>query len=95
LPQKSAKNGVYTSDMSHRSGETEDNTIADLARLLNFKIDRLSKHHDLIVWQYNQLQMEEELGNTAYFPGKKAFKCKIIVSFDNTRAVHFIWRAFV
>ena len=71
-----AKNAGYTSVMSHRSGETEDNTIADLAVALNTgqiktgsasRSDRMAKYNQL-------LRIEEELGNTAYFPQKKAFK---------------------
>ena len=65
----------YTSVMSHRSGETEDNTIADLAVALNCgqiktgsasRSDRMAKYNQL-------LRIEEELGDTAYFPGEKAF----------------------
>jgi len=66
----------YTSVMSHRSGETEDNTIADLAVALNTgqiktgsasRSDRMAKYNQL-------LRIEEELDAQAYFPGKKAFK---------------------
>jgi enolase len=73
-----AHNAGYTSVMSHRSGETEDNTIADLAVALNCgqiktgsasRSDRMAKYNQL-------LRIEEELGTTAYFPGKKAFKIK-------------------
>jgi enolase len=73
-----AKNAGYTSVMSHRSGETEDNTIADLAVALNCgqiktgsasRSDRMAKYNQL-------LRIEEELGDTAYFPGLKAFKQK-------------------
>ncbi|WP_297804778.1 phosphopyruvate hydratase [uncultured Polaribacter sp.] len=71
-----AKNAGFTSVMSHRSGETEDNTIADLAVALNCgqiktgsasRSDRMAKYNQL-------LRIEEELGNTAYFPKEKAFK---------------------
>ena len=71
-----AKNAGFTSVMSHRSGETEDNTIADLAVALNCgqiktgsasRSDRMAKYNQL-------LRIEEELGDTAYFPGEKAFK---------------------
>ena len=65
----------YTSVMSHRSGETEDNTIADLAVALNcgqIKTGSVSRSDRMA--KYNQLlRIEEELGDTAYFPGKKAF----------------------
>lgn len=73
-----AHNAGYTSVMSHRSGETEDNTIADLAVALNCgqiktgsasRSDRMSKYNQL-------LRIEEELADTAYFPGEKAFKQK-------------------
>ena len=65
----------YTSVMSHRSGETEDNTIADLAVALNTgqiktgsasRSDRMAKYNQL-------LRIEEALDAQAYFPGKKAF----------------------
>ncbi|MFC4268557.1 phosphopyruvate hydratase [Polaribacter marinivivus] len=71
-----AKNAGYTSVMSHRSGETEDNTIADLAVALNCgqiktgsasRSDRMAKYNQL-------LRIEEELEDTAYFPQEKAFK---------------------
>ena len=70
-----AQRGGYTSVMSHRSGETEDNTIADLAVALNTgqiktgstsRSDRMAKYNQL-------LRIEEELESKAYFPGKKAF----------------------
>ncbi|TRW26327.1 phosphopyruvate hydratase [Flavobacterium zepuense] len=73
-----AHNAGYTSVMSHRSGETEDNTIADLAVALNCgqiktgsasRSDRMAKYNQL-------LRIEEELGEIAYFPGEKAFKIK-------------------
>jgi enolase len=66
------RNG-YKSVMSHRSGETEDSTIADLAVALNTgqiktgsasRSDRMAKYNQL-------LRIEEELGEVAYFPGKK------------------------
>ncbi len=73
-----AKNAGYTCVMSHRSGETEDNTIADLAVALNTgqiktgsasRSDRMAKYNQL-------LRIEEELADTAYFPQEKAFKVK-------------------
>lgn len=69
--QMAIRNG-YTSVMSHRSGETEDNTIADLAVALNCgqiktgsasRSDRMAKYNQL-------LRIEEELGQTAIYPGK-------------------------
>ncbi len=71
-----AHNAGYTSVMSHRSGETEDTTIADLAVALNTgqiktgsasRSDRMAKYNQL-------LRIEEELMSNAYFPGLKAFK---------------------
>lgn len=62
----------YKSVMSHRSGETEDSTIADLAVALNTgqiktgsasRSDRMAKYNQL-------LRIEEQLGDSAYFPGK-------------------------
>ena len=73
-----AHNAGFTSVMSHRSGETEDNTIADLAVALNCgqiktgsasRSDRMAKYNQL-------LRIEEELGSVAYFPGENAFKLK-------------------
>jgi enolase len=67
-----AKRNAYKSIMSHRSGETEDSTIADLAVALNTgqiktgsasRSDRMAKYNQLI-------RIEEELGEVAYFPGK-------------------------
>lgn len=66
----------YTSVMSHRSGETEDTTIADLAVALNTgqiktgsasRSDRMAKYNQL-------LRIEEELGQMAHYPGEKTFK---------------------
>ena len=70
--QMANRNG-YTAVMSHRSGETEDNTIADLAVALNTgqiktgsasRSDRMSKYNQL-------LRIEEELGSAAIYPGKQ------------------------
>ena len=67
-----ASSNGYSSVMSHRSGETEDNTIADLAVALNTgqiktgsasRSDRMAKYNQL-------LRIEEQLGNSANFPGK-------------------------
>ncbi len=66
------KRNKYKSVMSHRSGETEDTTIADLAVALNtgqIKTGSLSRTDRIA--KYNQLlRIEEELGASAYFPGK-------------------------
>ena len=61
----------YTSVMSHRSGETEDTTIADLAVALSTgQIKTGSASRSDRVAKYNQLlRIEEELGDTAYYPG--------------------------
>tara|TARA_B110000285_G_scaffold140854_1_gene157592 strand:+ start:1657 stop:2952 length:1296 start_codon:yes stop_codon:yes gene_type:complete len=73
-----AHNAGYTSVMSHRSGETEDNTIADLAVALNCgqiktgsasRSDRMAKYNQL-------LRIEEQLGDVSYYPQEKAFKVK-------------------
>ncbi len=73
-----AKNAGYTSVMSHRSGETEDTTIADLAVALNTgqiktgsasRSDRMAKYNQL-------LRIEEELAGVAYYPQENAFKIK-------------------
>ena len=62
----------YTSIMSHRSGETEDTTIADLAVALNTgQIKTGSASRSDRIAKYNQLlRIEEELGKVAYYPGK-------------------------
>ena len=73
-----AHNAGYTSVMSHRSGETEDNTIADLAVALNcgqIKTGSVSRSDRMA--KYNQLlRIEEELGFVAYYPQENAFKVK-------------------
>lgn len=70
-----AKNAGYTAVMSHRSGETEDTTIADLAVATNvgqIKTGSLSRSDR--VAKYNQLiRIEAELADTATYPGLKAF----------------------
>ena len=62
----------YTAVMSHRSGETEDTTIADLAVALNTgEIKTGSASRTYRICKYNQLlRIEEELGSVAYYPGK-------------------------
>ena len=71
-----ASNAEYTSVISHRSGETEDSTIADIAvatRVGQIKTGSVSRTDRIA--KYNQLlRIEEELGKSAVFPGKKAFK---------------------
>lgn len=71
-----AQNAGYTAVMSHRSGETEDSTIADLAVALNCgqiktgsasRSDRMAKYNQL-------LRIEEQLVDTGYYPGRMAFK---------------------
>jgi enolase len=70
-----AKQAGYTNVISHRSGETEDSTIADLAVATNAgqiktgslsRSDRISKYNQL-------LRIEEELGKSAIFKGKNSF----------------------
>ena len=71
-----AQRAGYTCVMSHRSGETEDNTIADLAVALctgQIKTGSLSRSDRMS--KYNQLlRIEEELGDEATYPGEKVFK---------------------
>ena len=70
-----AHDNGYTAVMSHRSGETEDATIADLAVALGTgqiktgapaRSDRVAKYNQL-------LRIEEELGDSAVYPGWRAF----------------------
>jgi enolase len=70
-----AKRAGYTAVISHRSGETEDSTIADISVGLNAmqiktgslsRSDRISKYNQL-------LRIEEDLGDTAFYPGLSAF----------------------
>jgi len=74
---KMAHDAGYTVVASHRSGETEDTTIADLAVATNAgqiktgslcRSDRVAKYNEL-------LRIEEKLGERAIYPGKKAFNC--------------------
>ena len=71
-----AHNANYTCVMSHRSGETEDTTIADLAVATGcgqIKTGSLSRSDRLA--KYNQLlRIEEDLGEKASYPGLNAFK---------------------
>jgi len=72
---KLAKKNGYTSIISHRSGETEDTTIADLAVALNAgQIKTGAPSRSERVAKYNQLvRIEEELGEVAFYPGMNAF----------------------
>ncbi|HIZ40498.1 MAG TPA: phosphopyruvate hydratase, partial [Candidatus Anaerobutyricum stercoris] len=72
---KMAHNAGYTAVTSHRSGETEDTTIADLAVALNTcQIKTGAPSRSERVAKYNQLlRIEEELGVSAVYPGKAAF----------------------
>jgi enolase len=71
-----AQAAAHTAVMSHRSGETEDSTIADLAVATNcgqIKTGSLSRSDRIA--KYNQLlRIEEELGTTAMYAGKSALK---------------------
>ena len=71
-----AANSGYTAVVSHRSGETEDPIIADLAVATNAgqiktgsasRTDRIAKYNQL-------LRIEERLGASAVFPGRKAYR---------------------
>ena len=70
-----AKEAKYTAVISHRSGETEDSTIADIAVGTNagqIKTGSLSRSDRIA--KYNQLiRIEEDLGDIATYPGKSAF----------------------
>ncbi len=70
-----AKRAAYTSVISHRSGETEDSTIADIAVGTNagqIKTGSLSRSDRMA--KYNQLlRIEEDLGDVAWYPGRSAF----------------------
>lgn len=72
-----AKQAGYTAVVSHRSGETEDTTIADLAvgaNVLQIKTGSLSRSDRIA--KYNQLlRIEEDLGSVASYPGWDAFYC--------------------
>ncbi len=74
-----AKRAGYTSVISHRSGETEDSTIADIAVGSNagqIKTGSLSRSDRMA--KYNQLlRIEEDLGEVASYPGRKAFNQKV------------------
>ena len=74
-----ATDAGYSSVVSHRSGETEDHTIADIAVGTNAtqiktgslcRSDRMSKYNQL-------LRIERELGARAWYPGKAAFPIKL------------------
>lgn len=75
---KMAHKAGYTAISSHRSGETEDTTIADLAVALNTcQIKTGAPSRSERVAKYNQLlRIEEELGDSAVYPGIKAFNIK-------------------
>jgi enolase len=73
---KLASDAGYTAMMSHRSGETEDTFIADLAVATGAgqiktgsasRTDRIAKYNQL-------LRIEEDLGSAARYPGRKAFR---------------------
>ena len=70
-----AKRAGYTAVISHRSGETEDSTIADLAvgtNALQIKTGSLSRSDRMA--KYNQLlRIEEDLGESASYPGRNAY----------------------
>ncbi|MFP5409395.1 MAG: phosphopyruvate hydratase [Gammaproteobacteria bacterium] len=74
-----AKQAGYTAVISHRSGETEDTTIADLAVATNarqIKTGSLSRSDRMA--KYNQLlRIEEELGESASYPGRDAFRQRV------------------
>ncbi len=69
----------YTYIISHRSGETEDSTIADIAVATGAgQIKTGSASRSDRIAKYNQLlRIEEELGSEARFPGKAVFRRKV------------------
>ena len=73
--EKMAKEANYTAVISHRSGETEDSTIADIAVGTNagqIKTGSMSRSDRIA--KYNQLlRIEEDLGDVASYPGRSAF----------------------
>ncbi len=71
-----AKSAGYRNVISHRSGETEDSTIADLAVATNAgQIKTGSASRSDRIAKYNQLlRIEEELGDAAVFAGKSLYK---------------------
>ena len=75
---KMAHHAGYTAISSHRSGETEDTTIADLAVALNTaQIKTGAPSRSERVAKYNQLlRIEEALGDSACYPGMAAFNIK-------------------
>ncbi len=75
---KMAHKAGYTAVVSHRSGETEDTTIADLSVALNAgQIKTGAPSRSERVAKYNQLlRIQENLGDSAVYPGKKAFNIK-------------------
>ena len=90
----------YTAISSHRSGETEDTTIADLAVALNTcQIKTGAPSRSERVAKYNQLlRIEEELGDAAVYPGFRAIQYQEIRIITNTFlkkvrfGVPFFWR---
>ena len=70
-----ANRAGYTAIVSHRSGETEDTTIADISVAVNAgQIKTGAPSRSDRVAKYNQLlRIEEELGSNAQFPGRSAF----------------------
>ena len=70
-----AKRAGYTSVISHRSGETEDTTIADIAVGMNaLQIKTGSASRSDRMAKYNQLlRIEEDLGDSASYPGRNAY----------------------
>ena len=77
-----AHNAGYAAVTSHRSGETEDTTIADLAVALNTcQIKTGAPSRSERVAKYNQLlRIEEQLGNAAVYPGKRSISYFPLVS---------------
>ena len=88
-----AQRAGWTAIISHRSGETEDTTIADLAVALNagqIKTGSMSRSERIA--KYNRLlRIEEELGDAAEYAGQRAFGAPVADAFDlaaGGRAAH-------
>ena len=89
-----AQRAAYTAVISHRSGETEDATIADLAVATNagqIKTGSLSRSDRIA--KYNQLiRIEEELGDVARYAGKRASCRRSVIRSDSSRPIQAAWR---
>ncbi len=90
---KMAHKAGYTAISSHRSGETEDTTIADLAVALNTcQIKTGAPSRTERVAKYNQLlRIEEHLGASAVYPGMEAFNVRALKFSSNRGSFSFVF----